>query len=77
MSEPHLERARRLIEEQYASHPTGCGASFGEILCYELHTRGLTFCGIAAKWGVSLATLGRLIADHCERLEDDPVVSDD
>jgi len=72
--EPRLERLRRLIEEQYATCPTGCGASFGEILCHELHTEGLTFCGIAAKWGISLATLGGLVADHCERLEEDPRV---
>jgi hypothetical protein len=73
--EPRLDRLRRLIEEQYASCPTACGASFGEILCDELDTQGLTFCGIAANWGISLATLGRLLADHCERLEEDPRVN--
>ncbi len=75
--EPRLERLRRLIEESYLVHPTGCGGSFGEILCHELHTQGLTFCRLAEKWGISLPTLGRLIADHCERLEDDPLVSHD
>ena len=72
--ESRVERLRRLIEESYATTPTGCGASFGEILCHELHTQELTFCQLAEKWGVSLPTLGRLIADHCERLEDDPRV---
>jgi len=28
---------RETIEEQYESHPTRCGGSFGEILCYEIH----------------------------------------
>jgi len=39
IEETHLARFRRLIEEQYMRHPTGCGGSFGEILCHELHTR--------------------------------------
>jgi hypothetical protein len=72
--ESRIVRLRRLLEEQYATKPTGCGVSFGEILCHELHTRGLTFSRLAEKWGVSLPTLGRLIADHCERLERDPHV---
>jgi hypothetical protein len=72
--EPRIERLRRLIEEAYFEHPTGCGGSFGELLCYEIHTGGLTFIRLARKWGVSLPTLGMLIADHCNRLEDDPAV---
>lgn len=67
--EPHVELVRRLIEEQYQDRPTGCGGSFGEILCHEIHTRGLTFEWLARKWGVSLSLLGELIADHCRRLE--------
>lgn len=74
MSEGRLERIRRLIEEQYAHHPTGCGGSFGELLCYEIHEAGLTFCRLAEKWQVSLATLGELIHDHCRRLEEEPQV---
>jgi hypothetical protein len=69
MEEPRVELCRRLIEEQYERFPTGCGASFGEILCWELHSNGLTFVQIAEKWGISLPTLGSLIADHCNRLE--------
>jgi len=75
IEETHLARFRRLIEEQYMRHPTGCGGSFGEILCHELHTRGLTFTRIAEKWNISLDTLGELIYDHCRRLENDPVVN--
>ena len=30
---------RRVIEDRYAKHPTRCGGSFGELLCYELHTQ--------------------------------------
>ena len=73
--EDHLNRLRRLIEEQYRLKPTGCGGSFGELLCYEVHERGLTFDWLAEKWGVSLPTLGELIYDHCKRLQQDPVVN--
>lgn len=75
--EARLERLRRLIEAQYLDHPTGCGTSFGEILCWEIHTNGLTFEWLARKWGISLPTLGELIWDHCKRLEGDPRVDHD
>lgn len=75
VEEPRIERLRRLIEEAYMSNPTGCGNSFGEILCWELHSNGQTFTALAEKWGVSLPTLGDLVADHCRRLEADPAVS--
>jgi hypothetical protein len=71
---PHIESLRRRIVEQYADHPTGTGHSFGEILCHEIHENGMTFAWLAEKWGLSLATLGELIADHCRRLERMPVV---
>lgn len=73
--ESHLEVLRRMIEEQYLDHPTGCGGSFGEILCYEIHEAGLTFVWLAEKWGVSLPTLGELVWDHCKRLEYLPAVN--
>jgi hypothetical protein len=73
--ETHLERLRRLVEDQYQSHPTGCGTSFGELLCWEIHTNGMTFIWLAEKWGVSLPMLGELISDHCKRLEAEPFVS--
>lgn len=73
--EPHVEMVRRTIEEQYAETPTGCGGSFGELLCHEIHSNGMTFAWLAEKWGVSLAMLGELIADHCRRLEPLPRVS--
>lgn len=75
MEEPRLELFRRLIEEQYGRCPTGCGGSFGELLCWEIHSNGLTFTRLAEKWGVSLPTLGTLIADHCNRLEELPSVN--
>lgn len=74
VEEPRIELFRRLIEEQYEARPTGCGASFGELLCWELHSNGLTFVQLAGKWGVSLPTLGTLIADHCNRMENLPTV---
>lgn len=74
MVEAYIERVRRLIEEQYLLHPTGCGGSFGEILCYEIHVRDLSFTRLAEKWGITLPTLGELISDHCCRLQEDPVV---
>lgn len=76
-NESHLDVLRETIERQYDSRPTGCGCSFGEILCWEIHSNGLTFCWLADKWGVSLATLGELIWDHCKRLEAMPVVNHD
>ncbi len=75
IEETHLVRLRQLIEKQYKNHPTGCGSSFGEILCWELHTNGLTFIWLAQKWNINLATLGELIYDHCKRLEADPIVN--
>jgi len=63
-----------MIEEQYEQMPTGCGGSFGELLCYEIHENGLTFMWLAEKWGISLPALGELIWDHCKRLEGLPNV---
>lgn len=73
----NLDWYRERVEKYYAKHPTGCGGSFGEILCYELHSQpnsgrsgtGLTFKELAKKWQVSVTLLGLLIADHCARLE--------
>jgi hypothetical protein len=73
--ESHLERMRRLIEEAYQAHPTGCGNTFGELLCWEIHTNGMTFIWLAEKWGLSLPMLGELIWDHCKRLEREPLVN--
>ena len=75
MEESHLCRLRYLIESQYFDAPTGCGGSFGELLCWELHSNGLTFIRLAKKWGVSLPTLGELVWDHCRRLEAEPLVT--
>ena len=72
--QPHLERFERLIELQYEDHPTGCGGSFGELLCWEIHENGQTFVWLAHKWGISVTTLGDLIADHCRKLEPEPKV---
>ncbi|MBW7995339.1 MAG: hypothetical protein FVQ81_01960 [Candidatus Glassbacteria bacterium] len=80
-----VEKFRRDIEDRYAQHPTGGGGSFGEIICFELHSQpvnprmtcrsstgfstGLTFRELAEKWGVSVSFLGELIADHCAKLD--------
>ena len=74
IEEPRIERLRRLVEEAYRKQPTGCGASFGEILCWEIHSNQQTFTQLAHKWGVSLPTLGELVHDHCKQLEADPSV---
>lgn len=34
-----IEVYREIIEKRYSHVPTGCGSSFGEILCFELHTQ--------------------------------------
>ena len=70
--ETYLARLRRLIEQSYAGNPTGCGGSFGEILCWEIHVNNMTFVWLAKKWGINLSTLGELIWDHCKRLQEDP-----
>lgn len=75
VEESYLSMLRRVIEDAYFGQPTGCGGSFGEILCWEIHENGMTFCCLADKWGVSLPTLGELIWDHCKRLEELPVVT--
>lgn len=36
---PEIKKFRNHIEKMYRFYPTGCGNSFGEILCYELHTQ--------------------------------------
>ena len=77
IEESNLVYLRRKIEEQYKKKPTGCGGSFGELLCYEIHENGLTFKWLAEKWGISLPTLGELIWDHCKRLEMGPEVNHD
>jgi len=70
----YLLDIRDNIVKQYKSHPTGCGGSFGELLCYEIHTNNLTFITLAKKWGISLPTLGELIKDHCDRLQKLPKI---
>ena len=71
----YLETLRQSIETQYLNNPTGCGGSFGELLCYEIHSNGLTFKWLADKWGINLSTLGELICDHCKRLQEFPKVN--
>lgn len=73
----HLDQLRLFVERSYDLHPTGCGNSFGELLCWELHSNGLTFTRLAEKWGVSLPTLGELIWDHCKRMEPWPEINHD
>lgn len=63
-----IEQFRDQIEHDYEKHPTGCGGSFGEILCYEIHQQGLTFKRLAKLWDIDVAFLGELIADHCKKL---------
>jgi hypothetical protein len=71
----YIAYLRESIENQYKKHPTGCGGSFGELLCWEIHSNGLTFIWLAEKWGISLPTLGDLIKDHCDRLQQIPSVN--
>lgn len=71
----YLGLLRKLVEDQYEDNPTGCGSSFGELLCWEIHTNEMTFIRLAEKWSISLPTLGELIWDHCRRLESLPVVN--
>ena len=60
--------AKRRIEQH---GETGCGHSFSELLCHDLHTTdgetygGHDFVALAERWGVAVEVLGLLIADHC------------
>lgn len=72
--ESFIENFRRHIETAYEDHPTGCGGSFGELLCWEIHSNNKTFLGLAEKWGIPVSILGELIWDHCKRLENLPKV---
>ena len=64
-----IKAFRKRIEVLYGRFPTGCGNSFGEILCWEIHQNGQTFLWLAERWEVSVTFLGEVIADHCKRLE--------
>jgi hypothetical protein len=74
IEESYISYLRREIVRQYKSHPTGCGGSFGELLCWEIHENNMTFSRLAEKWGISLPTLGDLIKDHCDRLQELPKI---
>ena len=66
---PGIFEFRNNIEKIYELNPTGCGGSFGELLCYEIHSAGLTFVELAKKWSIGVTFLGELIADHCVKME--------
>ncbi len=68
LTTPDVELFRKSTVEWYKTNPTGCGGSFGELLCYEIHSAGLTFKELAQKWEISVAFLGDVIADHCRKL---------
>jgi len=74
MEQSYLSYLREQIVKQYKNHPTGCGGSFGELLCWEIHINNLNFVELASKWGISIPTLGELIKDHCDRLQNNPKV---
>jgi len=78
-----INEFREEIERRYSDikWSAGCGMSFDEILCFELHSQpenprafigqlGLTFRELADKWQISVTSLGILIAHHCDRLSD-------
>ena len=48
--------------------PLDSRADFGELLCWEIYTNGMSFVHLAEKWNLSLDCLGELMADHCRRL---------
>lgn len=86
--ETRLQDIQRRITQAYNGRPEeeGGGLSFDELLCFELHCRklpgrtrqrGLTFCWLAKKWGITLSTLGELIHEHCRALEALPRVRHD
>ena len=70
----YLSYLRQEIVKQYKDHPTDCGGSFGELLCWEIHSNNKTFITLAQKWSIPISTLGELIKDHCDRLQEYPKV---
>jgi hypothetical protein len=66
-----IQYFREGIEYNYRLDPTGCGNSFGEILCWEIHSNGQTFVWLAKKWNITVTFLGDIIADHCRKMETD------
>lgn len=82
----NIEAFRERIQARYSEEPQEYwdgglfkSGDFGEILCFEIHSvkcdarapqGGLTFRELAEKWGISVSFLGKLIADHCDKLED-------
>ncbi len=73
----YLSVIRQEIVEQYKNTKLNCIGDFGQILCYEIHSNGMTFIWLAEKWGISLPTLGELIKDHCDRLQETPKINFD
>ena len=73
-----LESTRRWIVRAYSAEynlhqglpDDYTGGDFGELLCWEIHQNGQTFCWLARKWHISVSMLGVLIMDHCEKLEE-------
>ena len=53
---------------RYQGLPLTARGGFDELLCWEIHTNEQTFNWLAKKWDISVAFLGELIADHCNRL---------
>ena len=77
MKEWFIESTRRWIVRAYSDDynsyqdlPNGTCGDFGELLCWEVHQNGQTFCWLARKWHISVSMLGELIADHCRKLEE-------
>ena len=71
-----IEMTREWIVREYSNEynehqglPMGTRGDFAELLCYEIHNNGQTFCWLARKWHISVSMLGELIADHCRKLE--------
>ena len=71
----YLSVLRQSIVKQYQPTNSDCKGDFGQILCHEIHTGNLDFIRLAKKWGISLPTLGELIKDHCDRLQELPKVN--
>ena len=72
---------RNKIERDYVNIQLGSGSvggCFGSILCHELHHGGngdgLHFKALDQKWNISISFLGRVISDHCDRLDENELL---
>lgn len=67
ISRKRIEEIRYMIETEHKDSNGGGG--FGETFCAHIHTYDLGFIDLAQHFGITLAELAEVTADHIRRLE--------